>query len=152
MADRDEVPVGSANWDPSGLEDMVSAEVPAGIAALEGNALPDVIPDRLLEEDPLARHDYCCCCCYCCKRYLSQTVDAVDAVACPEDDRTESRNFFPVSYSARVLHQRVPVRVDMPDVVDLSSSRDESTAGRQDVLVPRLDRICVPARDRDLMA
>lgn len=68
MADHDEVPVGSANWDPSELGDMVSTEVPAGIAALEGNALPDVIPDRLLEEGLLAHHDYCCCC-YCCKRY-----------------------------------------------------------------------------------
>lgn len=129
---------------------MVSTEVPAGIVALEGNVLPDVIPDRLLEEGLLARHG-CCCCCYCCKRYLSQTVDAVDGVACPEDDRMESRNLFPVSCSARVLHQRVLVLVDMPDVVELSSSRDVSTAGRQDVLVPHWNCICDPARDHDLM-
>lgn len=131
---------------------MVSTEVPAGIVALEGNAPPDVIPDRLLEEGLLAHHGYCCCCCYCCKRYLSQTVDAVDAVACPECDRTESRNFFPVNCTARVLHQTAPVRVDMPDVEELSSSRDGSTVGRQDVLVSRLGYICDPAKDRDLMA
>lgn len=150
MADHDEVPVGSANWDLSALEDMVSTGVPAGIATLEGNVPPDVIPDRPLEEGLLARHGYCCCC-YCCKRYLSQTVDAVDGVACPEDDRTESRNLFPVSCRARVLHQRVPVLVDMPDVVGLSSSRDESTAGRQDVLVPHWNCICALARDHDSM-
>lgn len=131
---------------------MVSTEVPTGIAALEGNAPPVVIPDRPLEEGLLARHGYCCCYCYCCKRYLSQTVGAVDVVACPRDDRMESRNFFPVRCSARFLHQRAPVRVGMPDVVELSSSRDESTVGRQDVLVNRLGHICDPAKDHDLTA
>lgn len=42
--------------------------------------------------------------------------------------------------------------MDMPDVVDLSSSRDESTAGMQDVLVPHLGHICGLVKDRDLMA
>lgn len=130
---------------------MVSTEVPADIAALEGNALPDVIPDRLLEEGLLARHGYCYCC-YCCKHYLSQTVDAVDAVACPEYDRTESRNLFPVSCTARVLHQTDSVRVGTPDVEELLSSRDGSTVGRQVVLVSRLGYICDPAKDRDLLA
>lgn len=148
-AGYDVAPVGSASWDLSELEDIVSTEVPAGIVALEGNALPDVILDRLLEEVPLARHGYYCYCC--CKRYLSQTVDAVGAVACPEDDHTESRNFFLVSCSAMVLPQRVPARVDMPDVEELLSSRDENTAGRQDVWVPRWNCICDPVRDRGLL-
>lgn len=151
MVDHDEGPVGTANWGLSELEDMVSSEVLVDIAVLEDNAPPDVIPDRLLEEDLLARHGYCCCC-YCCKRYLSQTVDVVDAVACPEDDHTESRNFFPVSCSARVLlGQRAPVQEGMSDVEELSNSKDGSTVGRQDVLVPRWNYICDLVKDHDLM-
>lgn len=151
VVDHDEGPVDTANWDLSELEDMVSSEVLVDIAVLEDNAPPDVTPDRLLEEDLLARHGYCCCC-YCCKRYLSQTVDVVDAVACPEDDRTEGRNFFPVSCSARVLlGQRAPVQMGMSDVEELSSSKDGSTVGMQDVLAPRWNYICDLVKDHDLM-
>lgn len=150
MVDHDEVLVGSANWDLEELEHILLIELPADIAVLEDNAPPDVTLDKLLEGGLLARHDYCYCCCYCCKRYLSQTV-AVDAVASPEDGRTESRNFFPVSCSARVLpDQMAPVRMDMPSVEELSNLMDGSTAGRQDVLAPRLGYICDLVRVRDL--
>lgn len=111
--------VDNANLDLLELVDMVSIEaLLSDIAVPEDNVPPDAIPGRLHEEGLPARHGYCCC--YCCKRYLSQTF-AADAVAFPEDDRTVSRNFFPVSCIARVLHQTVPVQQGTPDVEEPSS-------------------------------
>lgn len=130
VVDCGEVLADSANWDLSELEDNSSTVVPAGIVVQEDNVPLDEIPDRLLGQDLLAHLGYYCY--YCCMRYLSQTV-ADDAVACLEDDRTESRNFFPVSCTARVLHPTVSVRAGTPDDEQLSSSKDGNTVGKQDV-------------------
>lgn len=95
---------------------MVLVEAEPGIGKRVGNAQLGEIPDRLRAEDLLAHRDYYYCYCCCCRRYLSQTVAGGAAVAFPEDDRTESRNFSLVDCIARVRLQPVPVLVGTPDV------------------------------------